>query len=276
MSELQNEEATIEDDSVEIENHEDNYNGAELATDSEAEHEEQPQVDEEAKKQEAIQKVINEKTFKAKQAEREAQEYKAKLEAYEAEQREQEQAQYSNAPQRPAFDDYYDADEFNEAMQTYEDQLRQHERFTTQQNWQLQQQQARQQQEAAAQQVKLQESMASYSNKAIELGIKQEALQAAGNTVAQYGLSDDLVMHILSDPEGPLITKHLAASPQEGFELANMSPYMVGKFLDGIKEKAGALKPKKSNAPKPATNLQGNGADPEMSKYKQIKGATFE
>jgi hypothetical protein len=82
-------------------------------------------------------------------------------------------------------------------------------------------------------------------------------------------------MHILGDSDGPLITKHLAANPQDGYDLASMSPYSVGQFLDGIKTKASALKPKTSNAPSPATNLQGNGVDPELGKYKNLKGTKF-
>ena len=268
---LQNEEAIIEEDSAEVENHIID-DGAELATDSEQEHEKQPEVDEEAKKQEAIQKVINEKTFKAKQAEREAQEYKAKLDAYEAEERKRAEQQATVIPEMP---DPFD-DDFDEKVKARDEAILRKAAFDSQNNYYLQQQQAQQQQEAQAKAEQLQKSMISYSSKAQELGIKQEELQAAGNTVAQYGLSDDLVMYILADTDGPLITKHLAANPQEGFELASMSPYKVGQFLDGIKQKAGALKPKTTNAPKPATNLTGNGADPELGRYKNLKGAKFE
>ena len=109
MSELQNESVDSEEyiEETEIESQEID---AELAPDSDEEHEEQPQVDEEAKKQAAIQKVINEKTFKAKQAEREAKEYKARLEAYEAKEREQASKLYESIPEMPdPFDDDYDA-----------------------------------------------------------------------------------------------------------------------------------------------------------------------
>ena len=269
MSELQNDEAIIENDNAEIESQD--YD-ADLATDSEQEHEEQPEVDEEAKKQAAIQKVINEKTFKAKQAEREAQEYKAKLDAYEAKEREQAAKKYASIPDMP---DYFD-DNFDEKVKARDEALLNKAIFDAQNNWHLQQQQHSQQQAAQAKAEQLQKSMASYSSKALELGIKQEELQAAGNTVAEYNLSDDLVMYILADPEGPLITKYLAANSQDGFELANMSPYSVSKFLDGIKQKAGALKRKTSNAPKPATNLQGNGVDPSLGKYKNLKGTKYE
>jgi len=271
MSELQNEDAIIEDGNAEIENQEDT--GVDLATTSEAEHEEQPQVDEEAKKrQEAINKVINEKTFKAKQAEREAQEYKAKLEAYEAEQRKQFEQQVADIPPMPdAFDD-----DFDEKVRARDEALLKKAQFDAQNSYYLQQQQFQQQQEAQAKQAQIQESLTNYTKKATELGIKQEEMQAAGNTVANYGLSDDLVLHILSDPDGPLITKHLAANPVDGFNLASMSPYAVGSFLSDIKQKAGALKPKTSSAPKPATNLHGNGVDPELGKYKNLKGTKYE
>jgi len=98
----------------------------------------------------------------------------------------------------------------------------------------------------------MQAKVQTYAARTKELGIGQDEIQAAGNTVAQYGLSDDLVMHILGDSDGPLITKYLAENPQDGFELASMSPYDVGSFLDGIKAATVALKPKTTNAPPPA------------------------
>lgn len=274
MSELQNDEAIIEEDNAPIENQEDT--GVDLATTSEAEHENQPQVDEDVEAKiannEAIQKRINKEHFEKQQAKREAAEYKQKLEAYEEQQREQMAAQVGNIPPMPdAFDDDYE-----EKVKKRDEALVAQANFNAQNQAYLQQQQFNQQQEAQAKAEKLQKSMVSYSSKATELGIKQEELQAAGNTVAQYGLSDDLVMYILADSDGPLITKHLAANPQEGFELANMSPYGVGQFLDGIKQKASALKPKTSKAPKPATNLTGNGVDAEAGKYKNLSGTKYE
>lgn len=271
MSELQNDETIIDgNESVDIENQEDN--GSDLATDSEVEHEEQPQVDEEAKKQAAIQKVINEKTFKAKQAEREAQEYKAKLESYEAKQREQEAAQYASVPDVP---DPFD-DDYEEKIVARDKALLAKAQFDAQNQYYLQQQQSQQQQDAQAKATKIQQSFTSYAKKAAELGINQNELVAIGDTVGKYGLSLELQTYILDDPDGPLIAKHLANSPNDGFELANMSPYDVGTFLNNIKTKAGALKPKTSTAPKPATHLQGGSLNPDNNKYQNIKGAKFE
>jgi len=167
-------------------------------------------------------------------------------------------------------------DDFDAKIKLRDEAIVAQANYNAQNNAYLQQQDLNQQQAAQAKQVKVQESMQSYSAKATELGIKQDELQAAGNAVANYGLSDDLVMHILNEPDGPLITKHLAANPQDGYQLAQMSPFMVGSFLDGIKVKASALKPKTSSTPAPATNLSGNGVDPESGKYSHIKGAKFE
>ena len=269
MSELQNDSVDSEVIEPVIENQEIE---TDLAPVSEAEHETQPQVDEEAAKQEAINKAINKKHFEAKQAERERDEANAKVAEFQRKEREAQAAQVNNLPEWP---DEFD-DNFEQKKANYIEAVRKQEAFNVQQDIYAQNQDFNQRQAAQAKQIKVQESMVSYSQKATELGIKQEELQAAANTVAKYGLSDDLVMHILADSDGPLITKHLAANPQDGYDLAGMSPYSVGQFLDGIKTKASALKPKTSSTPTPATNLQGNGVDPEAGKYKNIKGAKFE
>lgn len=273
MSELQNEAVEPElnlSDEPAIE--ETPGESADLATASEAEHETQPQVvDEEAKKQEAIQKAINKKHFEAKEAERKLAEAQAKIDEFEAKQRQEMEARVGNIPPLPdPFDDDYEA-----KLKAREDALLQKAQFDAQQAIIQQQQQAQIQQAQAAKEAQVRESMTNYSKRAVELGIEQNELQAAGNTVAQYGLSDDLVLHILGDADGPLITKHLAANPQEGFELAQMSPYQVGSYLDGIKQKAGDLKPKSTNAPKPSQQLEGGSKIPDDG-YQHIKGAKFE
>ena len=269
MSELQTD--SIESEVNEPEVIENLNTGSDLAPDNEAEHEEKPQVDEEAAKQEAIQKTINKKHFETQQAKRDLEAANGRIAEFEAKQREEMAAKVGNIPTMP---DPFD-DDFDEKVKQRDEALINQANFN-QQNQSFQAQQRHQQEQAQqAKNAKIQESMTNYSQKATEYGIKQEELQAAGNTVAQYGLSDDLVIHILGDADGPLITKHLAANPQEGFELAQMSPFMVGNFLDGIKQKAGALKPKTSNAPKPSEDLQGRGHKPS-SKYKHIGGAKFE
>lgn len=132
----------------------------------------------------------------------------------------------------------------------------------------------------AAQQYKAHEerqtSIKSYSENATKLGITNKELQAAGNAVASYGISQDMETAILSDSEGPLLTKYLAANPQEVGNLNSMNPIQAGAYLVSLKAKAGALKPKPSNTPSPTTDISGTGADPESGKYNYIAGSTID
>jgi hypothetical protein len=229
------------------------------------------QVDEVEVAKQKANEAFNKQYGEKKQLERDLAAQAAKVAQFEHAERERQAAQVGDIPALPdPFDDDYEV-----KVKARDEALIAQTNYNAQNQNYLQQQQFDQQQAAQAKQVKIQESMTSYSQKATELGIKQEELQAAANTVANYGLTDDLVMHILADPDGPLITKHLAANARDGYELASMSPFAVGKFLDDIKSKAGALKPKKTSTSSPATNLQGNGAIPGDG-YNNIKGAKFE
>jgi len=216
--------------------------------------------------------AFNKQYGEKKQLERELTAQKARVAEFEQKQREEMAKNVGNIPPLPdAFDDDYE-----QKIAARDEAIRAQAQFNYSQQSYQQQQQVEQQQAAQAKQQDVHTSMEAYTRKATELGIQQDELQAAGNKVGSYGLSDDLVMHILKDTDGPLITKHLAANPHDGYELASMNPYAVGQFLDGIKHKASALKPKTSSAPKPATNLQGNGADPEAGKYKNLRGTKYE
>lgn len=227
------------------------------------------QVDEVAVAQEKANAAFNKQYGEKKQLERDLAAQREINSKHEQAERERQAAAVGNIPPMPdSFDEDFDA-----KVAKRDEAIIAQANYNAQNNAYLQQQQFSQQQDAQAQQVKVQESMASYSQKATELGIKQEELQAAGNVVANYGLSQDLIMHILGDSDGPLITKHLAANPQDGHQLASMSPFAVGQFLDGIKTKASALKPKTSNAPAPATNLEGNGAGEQ--KHPALNGVIY-
>jgi hypothetical protein len=253
MSELQNDDVTNEDTNVaEAENL---SIGAELAPDSEGQHDKTDQVDEVAVKAAATQDIINKKTFEAKQAQRDLQAANDKLKAIDDKARETQAAAAANIPPMP---DQYD-DDFEQKMADRDAAILAQGQFNSDQAATEREQQSQRQQQERQQQEQVQKAAIAYDARAVELNISKEELQAAGTTVVQYGLSSDLAMHILSDPDGPLITKHLAANPQEGFELASMSPYAVGAYIDGIRSKAAALKPKQSGAPDPADTLQGNG-----------------
>ena len=250
-------------------------NGADLATASDGNHEQTPEVDEEAKKQAAIDKVIGEKTFKAKQAEREAAEYKRKLDEYEAKQREQEAQQIGNIPPMPTdeFDDNYQRD-----LQAHIDAKVRHGQWEANQAVYTQQQEQIQQQQQAQQVQELQQKVVSYGESAKKLGVDSKELEVAANQLDQYGVNlntaPNLVSSLLADPEGPLIVKHLAANPVDAMQLTSMNPYEQAVFIErNVRGKLDAIKPKTSSAPKPAKDITGSGISDD--KYQHIKGAKF-
>lgn len=266
MSELQNDDGAVETNEPVVENLD---TGSELAPDSEGQHEENSQVDEEAKRQQATQEVINKKTFETKQAQRDLQAANDQLRVLQDADLARKAAAVAEIPPLP---DQYD-DDFIGKMADRDAAILAQADFNSTKAASEREQQLQQQQTQQLQREQVQKSAISYNARATELGIDQAELQAAGTAVVQYGLSDDLAMHILSDPDGPLITKHLAANPQEGFELASMSPFAVGTYLDGIRAKAEALKPKTSSAPAPADTLQGNGVGEQ--KHPALDGVIY-
>ena len=271
MSELQTD--SVESEVIEPAVIETPDNGAELATASESEHSENTEiVDEAAVEAGKQQTYINKQYGTIKQGERDLATANQELEQFKQADRDRQAAAVGTIPPMPdAFED-----DFDEKVKQRDEAIIAQANFNANQNAYVQQQELSQQQAAQAQQVKIQESMTSYSSKATELGIDQKELQDAGNAVAGYGLSDDLVLHILGDSDGPLITKHLAANPQDGYKLASMSPFDVGSFLGDIKTKASALKPKTSKAPAPVDNLQGVTSDFEGKQYKYISGSEID
>lgn len=250
-------------------------NGADLATASDGNHEQTPEVDEEAKKQAAIDKVIGEKTFKAKQAERERDELKQKLDAIEQAKREQEAQQIGNIPPMPTdeFDDNYQRD-----LQAHIDGVKRQAEWQANQAVYTQQQEQIQQQQQAQQAQELQQKVSSYNESAKKHGIETKELEVAANQLDQYGVNlntaPSLVSSLLADPEGPLIVKHLAANPMDAMQLTAMSPYDQAVFIErNVRSKLDAIKPKTSSAPKPAKDVTGSGVSDD--KYQHIKGAKF-
>ncbi len=171
----------------------------------------------------------------------------------------------------------FDTDaEFTQAKTQYINNIKAHANHDAQQasiEQQRQQNIAAQQQKAYEAQ---QASITKYSENAKTLGVDPQELKLAANAVASYGISSDLTMAILSESNGPLITKYLAANPQEVSNLNSMNPYQAGAYMATLSEKASALKPKPSSAPSPTTDISGTGADPEAGKYNYISGSTID
>ena len=250
MSELQSESDVIETPEVveteqvaEIETQ-----SSESAPDSQ--NQDEQTVDSAGINQEAVNKRISEMHFKAKEAERKAQELEKQLQQY--------QQVNDVAPVIPDMPGEFD-DNFDEKMQARDKAIADKARYDAEQAVKQQTAQERQQAEQQKQYQQLQEIGTKYTENAKKLNVSTQELETAAQTIAAYGMSDQMALHIASDEMGPLITKHLAANPAQIEALANMNPYQAGVYLEQT-VKPSVVKPKtKTEAPKPATRVEGNG-----------------
>jgi len=115
-----------------------------------------------------------------------------------------------------------------------------------------------------------------YIKRADKFGISRDNLTKASNLVVGYGLSNDVANHIAGHENGPLIVTYLATNPEELSNLADMNPMQAAVHVSNVlSEKAAVMKPKTSNAPDPVVPLGGNGVDPDMGKYPNLKGVKY-
>lgn len=272
MSELQTDsvESEVNEPAV-IENPD---NGAELATASESEHgintETVEEVESEASKQ---QKYINTQYGQIKQGERDLAKANEKISQFEQSVREQQAAQVGNIPPMPTdqFDDNYETD-----LKAHIDGVRAQERYNTENNAYLQQQQNTQLQQQQAAQQEAAKLQSDFVTNAKGAGATDEEFNSVINTLNNGGMTVDTAAGIMSQgADGYFVAKHLAANPQEANEFNSLSQMQQGMMLVELKQKASVLKPKTSSTPAPATNLQGNGVDPEAGRFPNSKGATF-
>jgi len=252
---------TDEQDDTENSDHEDGEE-SDLATDSDTEHEEKP----EPSQKENVQKVIDRKHREKMEAERRAEAAEARLREFESKQQQYE-------PEVPQLSDFPDSEEVAE----YNEKLRARIRWETEQSYHQQEYQRRQQEAASTMQAEFAKKGETYTERAKSLGVSSKELAAAGATVASYNLSEDIVMGILDDKEGALITTYLANNPLDIENLKSLSPYKAALYMEtNIRPKLAARRPKKTNAPAPATRVEGKATDPDSKRYTQIKGAKFE
>ena len=235
--------------------------GADLEPDSDDAHEQT--------QQDGAQAAINKQHKKYREEERRANEL-AEQNRQLQEQLLQHQPAEPSIPKAPdPFDDNYELliherDKAIEAKAAYD----------ANQNLINQQRQYQAQQQQQQQQAEITTKLETYTSRAKAAGISEAKLQEAGNTVATFGISDNVVMAILDDQDGPLITQYLAGNPMEADSLRHMTDYQAAMFIHNkVRPQAAKFKPKTTNAPSPANRLQGNGVDPDNGKYKNLKGA---
>lgn len=248
--------------------------GAELATDSDAQHEEKAEVAESNTdvNQDAVQAAINKQHAKYREEERKRKEVEQQLEEYRRKENEALAARVSALPEFPdEFDDNYD-----EKLAEYKKAVHDKAMYDAQQQLQQQQLQQQQQMEQARLSQEFQQKALTYEERAKEFGISEQDVKTIGQTLVSSGLNEQLAVALLDDPEGPLIAKYLSSNIAEIDALQNVNPYLAGAKLVEVKQKAQAFKPKTSSTPEPPTRLEGGAVDPDAGQYKYVKGGSFE
>jgi len=220
--------------------------------------------------QEAYDRGIAEKVKRLREKELEAEQLKQRLQALEQQMPKQERP---NVPKEP--DPYALSDqEYQQQLRLRDEAIARQAAFDAQQRFQQQEAQRLQHEQLMKEQEALNEKVSTYSQRAVQLGISNEELQAAGNAVASFGIADDVVNYILDDDLGPAITKYLSQNVTELDTIRAMSPAQAAvRIATHVREKAAALKPKVNAAPDPVNQPAKAGVAP---KARGPKGAMFE
>lgn len=240
--------------------------GAELATATE-----EKQSKSEDSDQDKVQRAINKQHAKYREEERKriaaensAKELKEKLEKLEAEKGE---------IVIPPMPDAYDED-FEQKAAAREEAIRQQAVRDAQQKVIVERQQAADEEAEKAEQERINSLVSDYDKHTVTLGLDVEEISKAGKVVVDYGISGEVAEYILSDADGPLITKYLAANPIELDDLRNMTPINAAmKINTSIREAASTMKPQASQTPDPVEILEGRGAGEKKNPL--IANATF-
>ena len=234
------------------------------APDSGENHEEKITFSEEQQK--VVNDIAGKSAFKTREAKREAEELRRQLEEAKA------KIPQATRPQIPEVDQYSD----NYAADTAkrDEAIRQANEYDRQQA-----DNKRQIDDAAAsterkQQEDFAKTVSDYNDRATKLGVSEAELQAAGNTVVNFGIDQQVAAFILGDDQGPLITKYLAKNPLELEALSQLDPMKAAiRIQTEIKQKASLLGNKTPTAPAPVESLSGSGVP---LKERGPQGATFE
>ena len=175
-------------------------------------------------------------------------------------------------PSVPELPDPYDAD-FGPKMAARDTALRETAAYDARQTLAAEQQQTKAQEAQREQQAALVTRVTTYTERAQKHGINAEQLQVAGQTVAQYGISDELTNFILDDEQGPQITAYLSKNPGELDELSRLTPVQAAVRIATVVKPKASQHSGLSGAPEPVTGLSGGGAPPAQ---RGPAGATYE
>jgi hypothetical protein len=223
------------------------------------------------RQQEVMNKAIGEKVAKTHEERRLREEAEAK---YQRLLDNQPKPKEPTIPELPDVDDFYgDPNGYNARILAREEAIREHAVFNAQNRLVRDQQEQKAREAEYEQQVKQREAVESYTKKAADFGLTNEQLNKDASLVTQAGIHPELSVHLLNDPQGPLVTNYLANNVLELDRVRNLSPIdaavyiatVVRPLLKGVKQS--------TKAPAPASIDNGGGV-PEKQPQ-SIKGATF-
>jgi hypothetical protein len=252
-------EPVIQDEQPTIENLE-----AGTAPDSGEDHDKKVVFDE--NQQKVFDQMAAQKAFEVREAKRNAEQLKEQLEAAQA------QIPAEVRPEVPDLPDPYD-DNYQQALAQRDEAIRASANFDAKESLRAQQAQDATIQKQKEQQEVLTKTVDDYAQRATKLGVNAQELQVAGGIVSQYGIDEQVVMHILNDEQGPLITKYLSQNPLAMETIRQSDPMSAAVYINNeIRQKASALGVREPTAPDPVETLSGAGVAPGE---RGPKGATF-
>lgn len=217
--------------------------------------------------QRIVDEIVAKKTYKLRETERQAEELKRKLAELEA------KIPKEREPEIPALPDAWD-DDYAEKMAQRDQAIQRRAAYDAKQAALREQQIALEQQTLANRQREYVETVTAYSERAKKLGVSAEDLAKAGQTVATFGVSEDIANYILTDDQGPLITTYLGRNLAELEKLTKMSPMKAAAYIENVVRKNAAVSGKKTTrAPAPVEPLRGGGAKTD---HPALDGVIFE
>lgn len=216
--------------------------------------------------QEVFDKAIGKKVGATRAAERATEELRAQLADAQA------KIPVEQRPDVPETPDPY-AENYSDQVATRDKAIADRAAFDAKQTVIEDQKVEKEQAALNAQVAAVQTVVATYTERATELGITPEDLGAASKVVNAQGVSDDVALYILGDDKGPAITTYLAQNPLALDALHGMTSMQAAIHLENVVKPAAVSSKNTTNAPPPSTNLDGGGSPPSE---RGPKGATFE
>lgn len=175
-------------------------------------------------------------------------------------------------PEIPPIPDPY-SDNYEAEMEARDKAIRDAEAYDAEQARNREQENRQAEQNLNQQREQLKTAVEGYSQKAAELQVDPEELKVAGQTVAAYGVSNQLTQYILGHEQGPLITTHLAKNPAEIDAMQGMTSEQAAVHIATVVVPKVVSGKKPNTPPPPADTLEGGGAPP---KERGPKGAKYE